>query len=115
MTKTYKGYELVKTISEGKIKEDTKFLVKSQVMYWDGNNIVFRSNPNMTLSLLQLANTEFVLIDEEIDIQEIEEYEFPSYADKLTPIENKLLELINENRKAIKQLDRKVNESKWEK
>lgn len=112
MPKTYKGYELVKTISEGKIKEDTKFLVKSQVMYWDGNNIVFRSNPNMTLSLLQLANTEFVLIDEEIDIQEIEEYEFPSYADKLTPIENKLLELINENRKAIKQLDRKVNESK---
>ena len=41
-------------------------------------------------------------------IEEIEEYEFPNYADKLTPIENKLLELINVNRKAIKQLDRKI-------
>lgn len=108
MPKTYKGYELVQAIARGKIKEDTKFLVKSQVMYWDGYNIVYMSNPNTTLSLLQLANTEFVLLDEEIDIQEIEEYEFPSYADKLTPIENKLLELINENRKAIKQLDRKI-------
>lgn len=112
MRKTYKGHELVKAISEGKIKEDTEFLAKCQVMYWDGNNIVYKSNPNMTLSLLQLANAEFVLLDEEIDIQEIEEYEFPSYADKLTPIENKLLELINVHTKAIKQLDRKVNESK---
>lgn len=81
-------------------------------MYWDGNNIVYMSNPIMTLSLLQLANMEFVLLNEEIDIQEIEEYEFPSHADKLTPIESKLLELINENRKAIKQLDRKIKESK---
>lgn len=108
MQKEYKGYELVKAISEGKIKEDTKFIVKSQVMYWDGNNIVYMSNPIMTLSLLQLANMEFVLVDEEIDIQEIEEYEFPSYADKLTPIESKLLELINENRKAIKQVDKEI-------
>lgn len=108
MQKTFKGHELVQAIYGGKIKEDTKFLVKSQVMYWDGYNIVYMSNPNTTLSLLQLANTEFVLLDEEIDIQEIEEYEFPSYTDKLTPIENKLLELINENRKAIKQLDRKI-------
>lgn len=112
MRKTYKGYELVQAISEGKIKEGTKLLAKLQVMYWDGNNIVYMSNPNTTLSLLQLANAEFVLLDEEIDIQEIEEYEFPSYADKLTPIENKLLELINVHTKAIKQLDRKVNESK---
>lgn len=108
MQKEYKGYELVKAISEGKIKEDTKFIVKSQVMYWDGNNIVYMSNLIMTLSLLQLANMEFVLVDEEIDIQEIEEYEFPSYADKLTPIESKLLELINENRKAIKQVDKEI-------
>ena len=112
MPKTYKGYELLQAIAGGKIKEDTKFLVKCQVMYWDGNNIVYMSNPIMTLSLLQLANMEFILVDEEIDIQEIEEYEFPSYADKLTPIESKLLELINENRKAIKQLDRKIKESK---
>lgn len=112
MRKTYKGHELVQAISEGKIKKDTKFLAKSQVMYWDGNNIVYMSNPIMTLSLLQLANTEFVLLDEEIDIQDLEEYEFPSYADKLTPIENKLLELINVHTKAIKQLHRKVNESK---
>lgn len=108
MRKTYKGYELVQAIVGGKIKEDTKFLAKCQVMYWDGNNIVFKSNPNTTLSLLQLANTEFVLLNEEIDIQEIEEYEFPSYADKLTPIESKLLELINENRKAIKQVDKEI-------
>ena len=62
MPKTYKGHELVQAISEGKIKKDTKFLAKSQVMYWDGNNIVYMSNPNTTLSLLQLANTEFVLL-----------------------------------------------------
>ena len=53
-------------------------------------------------------NIKYKEIIEEIEIQEIEEYEFPNYADKLTPIENKLLELINVNRKAIKQLDRKI-------
>lgn len=52
MQKTFKGHELVQAIYGGKIKEDTKFLVKSQVMYWDGYNIVYMSNPNTTLSLL---------------------------------------------------------------
>ena len=40
-------------------------------------------------------------VKEEIDI---EEYEFPAYADKLNPVEKKLLDLINENRRCIKQL-----------
>lgn len=31
MPKTYKGYELLQAIAGGKIKEDTKFLVKCQV------------------------------------------------------------------------------------
>lgn len=59
---------------------------------------------NEEVTKLQKENEEK---DNQIDLM-IEEYEFPSYTDKLTPIENKLLELINENRKAIKQLDRKI-------
>lgn len=63
---------------------------------------------NEEVTKLQKENEEK---DNQIDLM-IEEYEFPSYTDKLTPIENKLLELINVHTKAIKQLDRKVNESK---
>ena len=54
---------------------------------------------------------EIIEEQEEIDIQELKEYEFPPYIDaKLNPIEKKLLELINIDRKAIKQIDNKLKE-----
>lgn len=53
---------------------------------------------------------EIIEEQEEIDIQELKEYEFPGYVDiKLSPIEKKLLELINQNRQAVKKLDKDIN------
>lgn len=48
-----------------------------------------------------------VIEDEEIDIQAIEEYEFPAHV-ITNVIENELLKLINENRRAVKQLDKRT-------
>lgn len=121
MQKIYKGYELFKAISEGNIEENTKFKIKSiyyvidkQEVMFNGNNLLLKDGRDFfaVYFLDTILACDFIILEEnsEIDIQEIEEYEFPSYADKLTPIENKLLELINVHTKAIKQLDRKVNE-----
>ena len=60
-------------------------------------------------------NKKFRIVEEqeEIDIQELKEYEFPGYVDiKLSPIEKKLLELINQNRQAVQQIDNKLKEDK---
>lgn len=121
MQKIYKGYELFKAISEGNIEENTKFKIKSiyyvidkQEVMFNGNNLLLKDGRDFfaVYFLDTILACDFIILEEnsEIDIQEIEEYEFPSYADKLTPIENKLLELVNAHTKAIKQLDRKVNE-----
>lgn len=121
MQKIYKGYELFKAISEGNIEENTKFKIKSiyyvidkQEVMFNGNNLLLKDGRDFfaVYFLDTILACDFIILEEnsEIDIQEIEEYEFPSYADKLTPIENKLLEFINVHTKAIKQLDRKVNE-----
>lgn len=120
MPRTYKGYELMKEIAEDKIKDGTKFKIenydKTLEGTFDGCEIYINEEETLDdiWSLYAVVTSNFIVIEneEEIDIQEIEEYEFPSYADKLTPIESKLLELINENRKAIKQLDRKIKKKK---
>lgn len=56
-----------------------------------------------------LEHKDIKLFDEveilEDNTEEIEEYDFPAYVDcKLNPIERKLLELINETRRAVNQM-----------
>lgn len=58
-----------------------------------------------------LNETVEIIEDEEIDIQAIEEYDFPAHV-ITNVIENELLKLINENRRAVKQLDKRMRKEK---
>lgn len=108
MQKEYKGYELLKAIAENKIDVGTKFKMEDDIVYFTGSNIVYNTDECIFIDLKDLAEKTFILLGEKIDIQGMSEYEFPAYIGELTPIENKLLELINVHTKAIKQLNRKI-------
>jgi hypothetical protein len=110
--KTMKGYEIFKAIANKEIKDGTQFrMLKNENIYtYRNNNFVCRYGG---MNIISILNDEFEIIEEqeEMDIQDLQEYEFPGYVDiKLSPIEKKLLELINQNRQAVKQLDNKLKE-----
>lgn len=120
MNKVYKGYELIKEILDGNTKSGTKITVHTpnyDTDYWFWGNWFGEKDgyskkiDNIELHLCN-KNCTFELIEEDtIDIDSIEEYQFPSYV-HTTSIEEKLVELINEDRRAIKQLNRELKEVK---
>ena len=118
MKKVLEGWELLKEISEGNIKEGTKFKIIQKYgnytyakLYKTGNllNLMNEEFEN-PLVANWLIDTEFEIIEEpkEINIQDIEEMNYLEdcecdteaiiYRDK-----------INEIIKAIKQIDNKLN------
>lgn len=120
MSKTYRGYELVQAIAEGEIKNGSKFIFRykddyEENAFWNGENICYIDKHGYLLkdiSDCELIYGTFELIeDEEMDIQAIEEYEFPVHV-ITNVIENELLKLINENRRALKQLDKRTRKEK---
>lgn len=116
--KIYKGYELIKAIADGEIKEGSRFKVKA---LWNGSyvydnriaivkykNIVYEEEEEIITSWT-IINSEFELIedetiddetidDETIDIESISELYSASDTD----------DTINELVKAVKQLDRRI-------
>lgn len=76
MSKTYKGYELYKMIAEGKIKGGTKFKEDTDIIEFNGCNFIFadtRSAVAYRYDDISIAQMDFELIEDEIDIQSIEE------------------------------------------
>ena len=126
MSKTYKGYELLKAIAEGKIKDGAKIeiigrfqgdLMGSYFVYNEGSldYIIYTPNGEQyeEVELFDLLNYRFELIEDEINIQEIEEL---NIRDK-DYIRGDIYEVVKNNReaivelqKAIKQLDKKIKE-----
>ena len=108
MSKTYKGYELIKAIEDGKIKEDTKFREMAENRYY-----IFKDRElweqedtgiyNSKLENLQIIYGAFELIEDEIDIDGIEELTQNCFDDWTEA------KKINELVQAVKQLDRKIN------
>lgn len=113
-----KGYELLKEIADGNIKEGTKFIDITEKNYADYSNVYRYKNKNFIgrwggTNLLMLLNHDFEIIEEseqDIDIQNIEEllpiedYEFDKTDGRLN--RDKINELI----RAVKQLDNKAKE-----
>lgn len=117
MQEAKKGYELIELMAQEKIPEGTKFKCTTTGDYYKFYNnyglelIEGEDSSEVINNLYSMSiwlNYDFILLEEETDIQE---YEFPTYADTLTPIERKLPDLINENRRYIKQLGNKIKEN----
>lgn len=130
MNKTYKFIDLLSEIELGNIKERTKIEMinkedtwKEELIYLNGDLITECGDDIFeTYTLLTILHSEFTLIEEEpkeIDIQEIEEIDLFDNGQNFNDTKFtigcydgnfiKIADIINELIKAVKQLDRKIN------
>lgn len=117
MNKTYKGWELLKAIADGEIRNGAKIYFKqeNEYCYYNGNSIIYELGESSVVnshSDKYFADGDFELISEpteEIDIQGIEEIDL----EQVIPTDNTgniALLHINKLIKAIKQLDNRIKE-----
>ena len=102
--KTYKFIDLLREIKEGKLESRTKLKDDQGNIYeiTDTNNLIEDEHCNpitIEFPLEDLLYTEFTVIKENLDIQDISEIYSASDTD----------DKINEIIRAIKQLDRQIN------
>lgn len=107
-----KGWELIKKISEGEIKEGTRFRIvggefdEFYATYEDEKIVVSIFGAEKELPTCDLMNN-FLIEQEEINIQDIEEFK-SIYT--MNSVEFQIQDKLNELIKAIKQLDKKMEE-----
>lgn len=111
MSKVYKGYELIKAIADGEIKEKEiklRFGAGYYTFYVDEDKII--NNANGTgLYICKCLNEEFEILncEDEVDIESIEELNVgDTLNNKIT--RNKINELVQ----AVKQLKKEIKELK---
>ena len=138
MNKKIKGYELMKLIAEGQIKEGQKFLYMKKCgispieIYWSGRNFIYCNSEKFVLRDEReidfiLGDFEILEDEEEIDIQSIEETEIKNdgfteyfeydnggftesgYSKNYSREDVQTRKSINQLIKAVKQLDKKIN------
>lgn len=122
MGKIYEGWELIKAIEDGKIKDGSRFKAGyGTFIARDGYLFVEYDNIQEYANSFELK-WEFELIEDEIDIDSIEKLSKIAYAEinlnkkgskkdvKFTDKEIILAEKINQLIKAVKQINKRVKE-----
>lgn len=134
MSKVYKGYELIKAIADGEIKEDTKFremeenryyMVKDRKLWEQEDTGIYNSK----LESLQITYGVFELIEDETrdEIEPINAYklieapcmarylrgnQFDKFTEELKQSELELVDKINKLVDKVKQLNKEIKELK---
>jgi hypothetical protein len=114
----YKGYELLKAIADGEIKEGTRFkcLNEKPIQYYSDSNIYRYEHGNFLgrfggFNILNILNKDFEIVEkqDEIDIDSIEEYK-QEHSERCIDVDirNKLNEILQ----AVKQINKEVKELK---
>ncbi len=118
MKKIYKGWELMKAIADGKIKNGTKVISKdcsnNRIIYFNVNELYWKDNGESvfnSICLPDFLNDNFELIEYEvgIDIDSIEKLGISEKDNKVySPIiiDNRIK--INQLIQAVKQIDKRV-------
>ncbi|MBO5004899.1 MAG: hypothetical protein J6D03_06640 [Clostridia bacterium] len=124
LIKIYKGYELIQAIAEGKIKEGSEFKVHKTVgaiAILEKGTLHFTEGNKRNLTIEDFLIYTFELIeDEEIDINNIKEFEIDENnfiqtdlgAFKTRKMDIAFLNKINELVRALKQLDKRTRKEK---
>lgn len=117
MSKVYKGYELLKSIADGEIKEGSRFDTYKGIVYFDGINLREDNAEGHyfteIIDDLEFSKLKFELIEDEIDIDNIEEldtYETVETYDWQDVDTNRMT--INELVQAVKQLNKEIKSIK---
>ena len=103
MTRIYQGWELMKAIEEGKIKNGSRFYVHrtySTIAVLEDRILHIEDGNKRILTTNDLLIYTFELIEDEIDIDSIKEMEL-DVIDDVTYYINDLI-------KAVKQIDKRV-------
>ena len=103
MSKIYKGWELMKAIADGKIKEGSKIKTNEDIFIFCEGNFMSNSSFHFLTGIyndIDFATAKFELIEDEIDIDSIKEMEL-DVIDDVTYYINDLI-------KAVKQIDKRV-------
>ena len=108
MSKIYIGWELMKAIADGEIKEGSKIKINGDIFIFCEGNFMSDSTGYYLTGIyndIVFATAKFELIEDEIDIDNIEEYK-QEHTERCIDIDirNKINELI----KVVKQIDRRV-------
>ncbi len=114
MKKIYKGWELLKAIADGEIKEGTKFkcLNEKPMQYYTDSNIYRYEHGSLLgrfggFNILSIVNKDFEIVQkqDEIDIDSIKELEgIVEYATEQDTI-NKLIQAVKQIDKRVKKLE----------
>lgn len=117
----YKGYELLKAIADGKIKDGTKFkcLNEKPMQYYTDSNIYRYEHGSFLgrfggFNILSIVNKDFEIVQkqDEIDIDSIGELKaVTNNIDGTACIMNKINELVQ----AVKQINKEVKKLKEDK
>lgn len=122
--KIYKGYELIKEIGEGNIKDGTRFVIEGgefdgfYATYKDKEIIVGMFGKELKLTTKYLIdNCTFEIVEDEIDIQDIKPFKIDENnyiqtdlgAFKTRKMDIAFLNKINDLVIGLKQLDNKIN------
>lgn len=128
--KTYKGWELIRDIAEGKIKSGTKVKSNNITYIVQDGQLIYNDEKIKAMALLKsfvnsedLINNHFELIEEQqdIDVQALQEKSISYTVCKSDIEDGSLTKILNsffiENQayidsilEAVKQLDRKIKE-----
>lgn len=114
----YKGYELLKAIADGEIKDGSKVIAPNDMQYTYNGNAFKDENGNFMneeFSDCEYAMFDFELIEDEIDIDSIKEIAVnENYGCEIINEDNihLLFEQQNKLVQAVKQLNKKVKQLK---
>ena len=108
MSKIYIGWELMKARADGERKEGSKIKINENIYIFCEGNFMSDSTGYYLTGIyndIDFATAKFELIEDEIDIDNIEEYK-QEHTERCIDIDirNKINELI----KVVKQIDRRV-------
>lgn len=104
----YKGYELLKAIANGEIKERSRFKAEYKTFIArDGYLFVEYDNRQEYANSFEL-NWEFELIEDKIDIDSIKKMEL-DVIDDATYYINDLIKAVKQLNKEVKELENKIN------
>lgn len=115
MKKIYKGWELIKAIADGEIKEGTrfKFLNEKPMQYYTDSNIYRYEHGSLLgrfggFNILSIVNKDFGIVQkqDEIDIDSIEK--LADESENTSGEFHAIMDKINEILQAVKQIDKRV-------
>ena len=115
MSKTYTGIELLKAIENQEIKEGTEFIDKYDNKYvyeLDGLEeelVLYKKDGSIPDYSLFIDNVFTVVEDDKIDIQSIKEMNHPNLWKAEDADIRSIVKNVNELVRAVKQLDRQIN------